>query len=131
MHSPGGRVGLLYNVSDYLRARGGTSRLAPADTYVSGLSPRTRRNPVYRISPILGGGSISAHAEEPEQLLASYPRLPVYLRARGGTSLEEANEAFLQGLSPRTRRNRSAGPAHHRHSRSISAHAEEPRVRLL
>ncbi|AHJ68458.1 Hypothetical protein GbCGDNIH2_7112 [Granulibacter bethesdensis] len=69
----------------YLRVRGGTRQASVLRALRQGLSPRTRRNPTIGVRTEDGGGSISAHAEEPKQPLRISPATKVYLRARGGT----------------------------------------------
>ncbi len=112
----------------YLRACGGTG-LSLASRYShSGLSPRMRRNHLLIVRSRHNRGSISAHAEEPEDGWAHAWGRRVYLRACGGTSDRTYIPRGGQGLSPRMRRNRAAQVALMLRQGSISAHAEEPRA---
>ncbi len=110
----------------YLRACGGTRAPACVPEPSSGLSPRMRRNRSVVALEDGADGSISAHAEEPNDEADCTEPLRVYLRACGGTPLCVAGGPADRGLSPRMRRNLGDDPAAYRERGSISAHAEEP-----
>ncbi|APH54999.1 Hypothetical protein GbCGDNIH9_7112a [Granulibacter bethesdensis] len=113
-------------ITVYLRARGGTLINGVTVPRHWGLSPRTRRNLGTGASGGSSGGSISAHAEEPDHTSSGGITTGVYLRARGGTHKHRLLMMLDEGLSPRTRRNRTPKMVDIHAPRSISAHAEEP-----
>ncbi|AHJ65898.1 Hypothetical protein GbCGDNIH4_1629 [Granulibacter bethesdensis CGDNIH4] len=67
------------------------------------------------------------HAEEPSSSAPVTAGIPVYLRARGGTTSERYDCDTPIGLSPRTRRNQRSSASISSGPGSISAHAEEPK----
>ena len=90
----------------YPRACGGTSVLAYAGPWESGLSPRLRGNPPVVLRRIYFRGSIPAPAGEPLPVPRQPPDKWVYPRACGGTPLHIGRGHLLRGLSPRLRGNR-------------------------
>ncbi len=111
----------------YPRPRGGTPRPASQNEYGTGLSPPTRGNRDNAVPCRPPTGSIPAHAGEPiiERFLPHIP--PVYPRPRGGTKLTPSITTVRQGLSPPTRGNPNHPRALAPFTRSIPAHAGEPR----
>jgi len=94
--------------------------------FTVGLSPRTRGNPGRpsgRWSPY---GSIPAHAGEPNSGGRERRGCRVYPRARGGTLEMGRPSPFRDGLSPRTRGNRTRETCVRKKTGSIPAHAGEP-----
>ena len=91
-----------------------------------GLSPRTRGNPGALGAAGAKGGSIPAHAGEPPYLKGLITTSGVYPRARGGTIYYSHDGTSIEGLSPRTRGNRTGTSSSMVFHGSIPAHAGEP-----
>ena len=89
----------------YPRVYGGTLGPALAISGNCGLSPRVRGNLSTRQSAASHVGSIPACTGEPPDPLSQAERIEVYPRVYGGTALERAPVADVQGLSPRVRGN--------------------------
>ena len=115
----------------YPRERGGTARQSVTGALSWGLSPRTRGNP----RAVNGGGgwpgSIPANAGEPLTRCSTTSTGGVYPRERGGTHARASAPARHQGLSPRTRGNRSSSKVRTSRLGSIPANAGEPSHGLL
>ena len=123
---PGMLTILMGLVRVYPRARGGT-RFTSFPQYSSqGLSPRTRGNQTLVVGSEEDAGSIPAHAGEPSRWGALPLSGTVYPRARGGTGPGKPVSEKRQGLSPRTRGNRTGLSGCEDYTRSIPAHAGEP-----
>ena len=91
-----------------------------------GLSPRVRGNPVKRFLDSLVKRSIPACAGEPARQYGMSRITAVYPRVCGGTWPSRTTNAYLWGLSPRVRGNRTARRASSKPTRSIPACAGEP-----
>ena len=76
-------------------------------TYVLGLSPRVRGNPLTVYSKVVAVGSIPACAGEPPGRQTSDVLDTVYPRVCGGTVVSSASASAKSGLSPRVRGNPS------------------------
>ena len=110
----------------YPRACGGTTARIQGPMDGMGLSPRMRGNPSTAPPGTWSGGSIPAHAGEPDHALPGAVGLRVYPRACGGTEVGARSLRYPKGLSPRMRGNRHARPRHGFRMGSIPAHAGEP-----
>ena len=110
----------------YPRPRGGAATVCRLYTFAKGLSPPTRGSPCRVAVSFSAGGSIPAHAGEPNMIVAKGIAATVYPRPRGGAlgRAEAAGGPF--GLSPPTRGSRRAPAGRQRLPRSIPAHAGEP-----
>ncbi len=95
---------------------------------LTGLSPRTRGSRSERQRNRILRGSIPAHAGEPRTTLTNRVMTEVYPRARGGAFAMVLFDPVGRGLSPRTRGSHHIRGGHHGLSRSIPAHAGEPRA---
>ena len=93
----------------------------------AGLSPPTRGN--RREMPVreIKGGSIPAHAGEPDSHTATHRERGVYPRPRGGTVGTRSSGDKGKGLSPPTRGNRPPPRPLPFAVGSIPAHAGEPK----
>src|SRR4051812_40611929 len=92
----------------------------------AGLSPRMRGSPVTELPHPGMGGSIPAHAGEPDPIVAWRAGPRVYPRACGGAQMGISTYIGARGLSPRMRGSqRKSPPLLMRHG-SIPAHAGEP-----
>ena len=111
----------------YPRPRGGTFRYGRRVKPLRGLSPPTRGNLGGFAPSVRVGGSIPAHAGEPNARHIRLAPFAVYPRPRGGTVATSLACVSSHGLSPPTRGNRFARTHRARHPRSIPAHAGEPR----
>ena len=115
-------------VGVYPRPRGGTPSANDQTQANGGLSPPTRGNLTPLITFAFSRRSIPAHAGEPVTRLNQPQDNKVYPRPRGGTEVLPAQAMHRRGLSPPTRGN----PARRRRfvdsTRSIPAHAGEPRA---
>ena len=93
---------------------------------VSGLSPRVRGN-LLKFGFVSGRHrSIPACAGQPKTLKGWRYQLAVYPRVCGATLITEFQEAWMRGLSPRVRGNRSRWKWWKRHRGSIPACAGQP-----
>ena len=110
----------------YPRACGGTLVVVDCRLCGRGLSPRMRGNLLVGVLVTAGGGSIPAHAGEPDLVNAAVNLELVYPRACGGTGQTRNGEHLDQGLSPRMRGNRTRRPCPGWRHGSIPAHAGEP-----
>ena len=114
----------------YPRACGGTRSAIYAVVKLTGLSPRMRGNH-HRLRPRdRHCGSIPAHAGEPHARMRPRCSSWVYPRACGGTYASAGRPLDAVGLSPRMRGNRDRRGEPRCPTRSIPAHAGEPRPRL-
>ena len=111
----------------YPRACGATFPQETAQAETRGLSPRMRGNPVHYRAGRQRGGSIPAHAGQPRFTQSCHFTREVYPRACGATRRTQATRACARGLSPRMRGNRTRRCPFSVHSRSIPAHAGQPR----
>ena len=118
---------ISFRPSVYPRPRGGTVSCSKRRNPTAGLSPPTRGNRQVRIEDPKRHRSIPAHAGEPTRQTAQGQISPVYPRPRGGTACTVVDDADAAGLSPPTRGNRIAVSGRCAASRSIPAHAGEPR----
>ena len=91
----------------YPRGRGATLGVQFDDHGDSGLSPRTRGNLARRQNSLCPSGPIPADAGQPPPRLRSATPPKAYPRGRGATSGMRCGLLGVQGLSPRTRGNRS------------------------
>ena len=112
----------------YPRPRGGTLQVGQVIFAFAGLSPPTRGNLTRFPTPLLGSGSIPAHAGEPRAYVVIPVTLTVYPRPRGGTPRAMRDSNSARGLSPPTRGNLVGGAAAVHEDGSIPAHAGEPVV---
>ena len=110
----------------YPRGCGGTGRDSPPLSTIWGLSPRVRGNPTSPIWGIRCAGSIPAGAGEPNSWMCCAQTSGVYPRGCGGTLARRVGLPRREGLSPRVRGNRGAGPARPEARGSIPAGAGEP-----
>ena len=110
----------------YPRPRGGTSFTTRTANTPDGLSPPTRGNPGVEGRHFALGGSIPAHAGEPDAMSAVERLEKVYPRPRGGTQPRLHDLRLRHGLSPPTRGNPRVGLGVGGQARSIPAHAGEP-----
>ena len=92
----------------YPRVCGGTIAWMWQKYKRRGLSPRVRGNPVTRVHPGTGEGSIPACAGEPASSSAASCPAGVYPRVCGGTLFSEGQQCCGEGLSPRVRGNPTA-----------------------
>ena len=112
----------------YPRPRGGTAKRPGRQWARGGLSPPTRGNLRRRERLLDLARSIPAHAGEPSCRHSLTATRRVYPRPRGGTPYPPPNQTFMRGLSPPTRGNHSLLRHAIHLSRSIPAHAGEPRL---
>ena len=112
---------------DYPRARGGTFQFVGFYGRSSGLSPRSRGNPLSGTftEPILG--TIPALAGEPYGPNGENVCFGDYPRARGGTDFAGETTRTKKGLSPRSRGNPGLLAAEPPRPGTIPALAGEPR----
>ena len=110
----------------YPRPRGGTIRLFYHPSFLRGLSPPTRGNPIVPELAATAHRSIPAHAGEPKHEPTDAPTRAVYPRPRGGTPARSCPISLSIGLSPPTRGNRPKAQLIEQALRSIPAHAGEP-----
>ena len=89
----------------YPRACGGTSSPSLNLSYIVGLSPRVRGNPLVSHDSPLRFRSIPARAGEPAQRRYASAHAAVYPRACGGTGMVCSLDSRNSGLSPRVRGN--------------------------
>ena len=113
----------------YPRRCGGTLFRAHQATYLVGLSPQVRGNPVAGVVRAGERGSIPAGAGEPEHGPLLLVDAEVYPRRCGGTSRMATMVRSCAGLSPQVRGNLPPAPSSTRAARSIPAGAGEPRRR--
>ena len=111
----------------YPRPRGGTAPPRDWESASRGLSPPTRGNHGHFVLIVLRGRSIPAHAGEPSSGMSPRAASRVYPRPRGGTALFGPLPADSEGLSPPTRGNLLSCASLCSSTRSIPAHAGEPR----
>ena len=114
----------------YPRPRGGTNDFADGGRCVGGLSPPTRGNQSWPASTRRSTRSIPAHAGEPGRSRRFRLGEEVYPRPRGGTFACELVEQEHPGLSPPTRGNPPPLAGGAGRTRSIPAHAGEPKAPL-
>ena len=110
----------------YPRACGGTRNRNTPLVSAQGLSPRMRGNREGDRPKDGEGGSIPAHAGEPESGYVKISHCGVYPRACGGTLYRIAPVGARQGLSPRMRGNLGFQVPSTLRNGSIPAHAGEP-----
>ena len=119
--------GWLRGCRVYPRERGGDCGVSARKSSCSGLSPRTRGRRGRAHRGVAGRGFIPANAGETCWRWRS-SRLPrVYPRERGGDCSISGEVDSDEGLSPRTRGRRAAGPDRDADGRSIPANAGETR----
>ena len=110
----------------YPRVCGGTFLILEPLRVLAGLSPRVRGNHGVAVMGGIKGGSIPACAGEPRRILEHLEFRTVYPRVCGGTGTRTGYGAFVEGLSPRVRGNRSSDTSMTRSRGSIPACAGEP-----
>ncbi len=115
----------------YPRTCGGTHGWPAFWVALNGLSPHMRGNPILPPAHPRDGGSIPAHAGEPNSGSGPIAGRRVYPRTCGGTSLATSSRSSVGGLSPHMRGNRTIRSPLHSVSGSIPAHAGEPRPVLI
>ena len=113
----------------YPRPRGGTRDVRRDKLKRRGLSPPTRGNLSESMRDTWARRSIPAHAGEPARSATRSSSSEVYPRPRGGTPKPPESRRIAEGLSPPTRGNHAGIRPPGRSSRSIPAHAGEPRSR--
>ena len=118
-------VGLHKGV--YPRACGATPRIHAYKPTGGGLSPRMRGNPYPTALAIASARSIPAHAGQPLCDSESVQAVRVYPRACGATALRCSYVLQAMGLSPRMRGNQRNYIKAMLDTRSIPAHAGQPR----
>ena len=118
--------GRLRSLRVYPRERGGTCHNPYAAACNTGLSPRTRGNPLASHDLVAHSGSIPANAGEPLLFARLVAHVQVYPRERGGTRNEVTGLSPLPGLSPRTRGNPGVAARPPAGAGSIPANAGEP-----
>ena len=110
----------------YPRVCGGTPRFSPLARARKGLSPRMRGNPWLAYGEVRTARSIPAYAGEPAIHRGCGGDFYFYPRVCGGTCVTAAEQAYLEGLSPRMRGNRARQRVRCIDARSIPAYAGEP-----
>ncbi len=113
----------------YPRPRGGAPDTEKELRTQWGLSPPTRGSPAANTVGVIGSRSIPAHAGEPFILILVGIKRRVYPRPRGGAHDEPTLSVTDRGLSPPTRGSHTGGSGNGSWTRSIPAHAGEPRSR--
>ena len=110
----------------YPRVCGGSPALSSAADVAAGLSPRVRgiRGEWFAVRPY--ARSIPACAGDPGERLDALVRRGVYPRVCGGSTKEELNAAWGNGLSPRVRGIPQAAPKRREQVGSIPACAGDP-----
>ena len=114
----------------YPRPRGGTRREERERRVKNGLSPPTRGNRANVRRQVFLRRSIPAHAGEPRDMRSPAQPPRVYPRPRGGTDSCRPVIRASGGLSPPTRGNPPLFTAALFQTRSIPAHAGEPKRRI-
>jgi len=107
---PGGLEPFDAPVGAYPRARGATVVNFFSTMKGAGLSPRTRGNLRMPQGRGAAPGPIPAHAGQPVKVPLEVNSTTAYPRARGATGYGFADIDVREGLSPRTRGNRSCCP---------------------
>ena len=114
------------SVPVYPRPRGGAAACSAARSAFNGLSPPTRGSLEPGGVDLGPGGSIPAHAGEPDYGPALQYRHEVYPRPRGGAASIVVWLSSGVGLSPPTRGSHEVIERHDPSQGSIPAHAGEP-----
>ena len=106
---------------------GGTTTISLKMLPGMGLSPRVRGNQGGSGLERRGEGTIPAYAGEPADVRAIWPSSRDYPRVCGGTAFQGAENAIVEGLSPRVRGNPLLVAVLERQLGTIPACAGEPR----